>query len=180
MIKEIKKFESYLITSDGKVINKYSGKILKPKIDKYGYYSVCLFYNGKRYYKTIHRLVAENFLPRVDGKEVVNHKDLNKLNNNVENLEWCTIKENTQHWYTNDSKAKQQQLNASKLGADKTKQRIQVYKDNVYIATYDSQEETAKALNINQRTLYNTLKGKYNNRQGYTFFVVKGGGANAS
>lgn len=180
MIKEIKRFESYLITDDGKVINKKSGKILKPKIDKDGYYSVCLFYNNKRYYKRIHRIVAENFLKPVEGKEIVNHKDLNKLNNNVSNLEWCNVKENTQHWFMNDKNARMQQINASLIGAEKTRKKMNVYKDNELIGTFNSMDEASKELSIDKKTIYNTLNNKYNNRKKYKFVILKGGDCNAT
>lgn len=51
----------------------------------------------KNYY--IHQLVASHFIPNPDGKQFVNHKDGNKTNNKVENLEWVTQSENTQHYY---------------------------------------------------------------------------------
>ena len=62
------------------------------------YPSVCLIdKDGKRYYKSIHRLVAEHFIPNPHNKPQVNHKDGNKQNNVVKNLEWVTASENRKH-----------------------------------------------------------------------------------
>jgi hypothetical protein len=63
-----------------------------------GYYRVQLFKEGNKKNKRIHRLVAEAFIPNPEGKSEVNHKDFNKLNNYVENLEWCTGEENIEHY----------------------------------------------------------------------------------
>lgn len=71
------------------------GRILRPYKKKHGYLEVSLYdINRKPHYKLVHRIVAEAFLPKVNGAEVVNHKDHSKVNNKVENLEWCTQKEN--------------------------------------------------------------------------------------
>lgn len=85
--------EDYEITREGQVINKHSNRILKPQPNGKGYLRVIL--GGKRYF--VHRLVAEKFIPNPENKEQVNHKDGNKLNNNVDNLEWVTNKENRKH-----------------------------------------------------------------------------------
>ena len=70
--------------------------VLNPSVQNGGYLRVVLSVNGTKKYKTVHRLVAEAFLDMPDGNEkfVVNHKDEDKLNNNVNNLEWITISEN--------------------------------------------------------------------------------------
>ena len=65
-------------------------KILMHVIDKYGYSIVHLRKNGKGKMKKLHRLVAETFIPNPQHLPQVNHKDENKTNNNVDNLEWCT------------------------------------------------------------------------------------------
>lgn len=62
-----------------------------------GYLYVSLAKDGSKKNHYVHRLVAEAFLPRVQGKEYVNHLDYNKMNNKVENLEWCTQKENVDY-----------------------------------------------------------------------------------
>ena len=101
----------YYITKEGKVyISNYRNtgvdKEMKPRIIS-GYYALGLEIpksNNKnrlqKIYK-IHRLLAEYFIPNPDNKPCVNHKDGNKLNNSLSNLEWATISENTKHAYAN-------------------------------------------------------------------------------
>lgn len=72
-------------------------KILKPSISKQGYSRVVLTKHSKHKGYLVHRLVALTFLPKIDGKTFVNHKDCNKTNNNIDNLEWCSSIENTSH-----------------------------------------------------------------------------------
>jgi len=71
-------------------------KILKNKITSNGYCQVALYYNKKYNYFYVHRLVAKYFIGSIENKEV-NHKDANKKNNNIENLELVSKKENTKH-----------------------------------------------------------------------------------
>lgn len=74
--------------------NRIKGKILSIRIEKDGYCSVALSKDGKIKRYKIHRLVAQAFIPNPEGLPQVNHKDENKTNNNVDNLEWCTSKYN--------------------------------------------------------------------------------------
>ena len=71
--------------------------MLKLNLRSNGYYYVVLYKNAKRASKTVHRLVAETFIPNPDNLPEVNHKDENKLNNNVNNLEWCDNKYNVNY-----------------------------------------------------------------------------------
>lgn len=82
-------------------IRKWAQRTLKQKTDKKGYKRVSLFLNGKPKDHLVHRLVATAFLPKIDGKNLVNHKDGNPSNNDVRNLEWCTYKENVNHAFKN-------------------------------------------------------------------------------
>lgn len=95
---EIWKFvnEKYEISNTGKLRN--GAFILKGKVGANGYveYSMSIG-NYKRKYELAHRLVAKAFIENPDNKAEVNHIDCNRLNNNVENLEWCTHSENIRH-----------------------------------------------------------------------------------
>lgn len=75
--------------------------ILKPVLRREGYYCVSLVKNGVVSQRYIHRLVAEHFLPNKNPKLIVNHKDGNKLNNSIENIEWCTYTDNNNHALSN-------------------------------------------------------------------------------
>lgn len=112
--KEIKGYEGfYEVSNTGKVrsldrhiieprtggLRKKKGVILSFSKARYG--TVSLQKNGTRTPFLVHRLVADSFIEKIEGKDIINHKDFDKLNNNVENLEWCTQKENYNHAFIN-------------------------------------------------------------------------------
>lgn len=80
----------------------YKEKILKGSIGYNGYVAYTLWLDGYAIRKTCHRLVAEAFIPNPDNLPCVNHKDENPLNNNVDNLEWCTIEYNNNYGTRNE------------------------------------------------------------------------------
>ena len=90
-MKEINGFPGYFITEEGQVWSNYSNKFLHPTSNSRGYLTVTLTGHKTR---TIHRLVAEAFIPNPNNLPYVNHKDENKTNNSVTNLEWCTAQYN--------------------------------------------------------------------------------------
>lgn len=99
MWKTIKKYPVYEINECGDVRNKETNHILRPKVDRKGYVVIGLYYNKKKYYPSIHRLVALTFIKNDNpiNNNQVNHKDGNKLNNHVSNLEWCSGSYNVKH-----------------------------------------------------------------------------------
>lgn len=91
--------EQYEVSNNGMVRNKLTGHILKPQEDSKGYLRVRLSLHDKKATAKVHRLVAIAFIPNPYGKPQVNHKDTDKHNNNVWNLEWVTNGENQIHAY---------------------------------------------------------------------------------
>lgn len=88
----------YEVSQNGDVRNVKTQKVLIPR-NSTSYSMVALYDNGKRKDLKIHRLVAQAFLPNPKNKPQVNHKNGDKLNNHVQNLEWCTNSENQKHAY---------------------------------------------------------------------------------
>lgn len=96
--KDIKGYEGlYQVSNTGKIRNTKTKYILKPVTQSNGYTKVCLTKNKIQKNKTIHRLVAETFIPNTNNLPCINHKDEDKTNNNVNNLEWCTQEYNTKY-----------------------------------------------------------------------------------
>lgn len=93
-------YDDYEVSFFGRVRNATNKNILS-NIDRNrtGYLRVYLFKDHKKKRYFIHRLVAEAFLPKKQGKDFVNHKDGNKQNNELGNLEWCNRSENMKHYY---------------------------------------------------------------------------------
>lgn len=114
---DINGFEGlYRVSNTGKVRSvprrsknngSYSGyvtvksKELKQTVNRHGYHVITLYKSGVRYFKIVHRLVAESFIYNPNNYKEVNHIDMNKSNNNVANLEWCDREYNINHMYKN-------------------------------------------------------------------------------
>lgn len=97
---EVMGFVSYEISTCGNIRRKLADgyRYNQPSLNKQrGYLYASTVDQAARKNWAIHRLVAESFLPRVEGKNYVNHIDGNKLNNRLDNLEWCTHQENIDH-----------------------------------------------------------------------------------
>ena len=88
----------YLINTDGHLWSINNERFVNPSPNHNGYLHFVLCNKGKRQGVRIHRLVAEAFIPNPENKPCINHIDRDKTNNHVSNLEWCTHRENTDHW----------------------------------------------------------------------------------
>lgn len=148
--KDIKGYEGlYKISNTGKVKSLYKNRILKPRIKENDYLIVSLYKNkqDKKFY--IHRLVAEAFIENKDKKQFVNHKDFNKSNNCVQNLEWVTRIENFRH-YQYSKKWNDTFKNRDKKLASKTLQRVKENKGKILdlYKQNNSIEDIAKKLTL--------------------------------
>lgn len=159
----VKGYEDRLcISKEGKVLSLKTNKILKTTIFPNGYEVLCLMYQKpKRHTKTlyIHRLVAQTFIDNPHNKKTVNHKDGNKTNNNVNNLEWATQGENNKHAYNNNLRIP----HCEGFVEYNNKKRVLSEYDVEYIQTHQELniEELSKILNNNHKgAIYNCKNGK--------------------
>ena len=97
--KPVEGFENYEVSNLGRVKSLWYGKekILKPVKNKYGYLRVGLCRNGQCKMFLVHRIVAEAFLPNPMGLPEINHRNEDKTNNCVSNIEWCSAKYNSNY-----------------------------------------------------------------------------------
>lgn len=164
-MKQINGFERYLISPNGLVYDTELNIYISNWIDNYGYLMCVLRKEGKKYYKRIHTLVADAYVPNPNNLPQVNHKDGNKLNPNAYNLEYTTNQLNTQHGYDN--------------GLYRFETRS--YPVNVYqksnhelVNTYKSIRNLSEDLNLNRKTVSAILNGtKKTNNYDYLFEYVK-------
>jgi len=154
-MKDIKGYEGeYAITKDGKVWSYFSNRFLKSHTTKDGkwYYSIKLKHDGKGF--KVHRLVAQAYIPNPKNLLEVNHKNGIKGDNRVENLEWCTRKENLNHGFKIYPISKR--LIGKKLNPIKVRRIRKEYENEE--TTYKS---LAKKYNVSQDVINGVINGYY-------------------
>lgn len=146
--KDIKGYEGLYQVSNLGRIKRLKGyrckteRILSSSKGAHGYRRISLSKDGIRPTFLVHRLVAEAFLPNPDNLSTVNHKDEDKTNNRVDNLEWMSCKENINYG------------TGIQRRADKRSFAVNQYTlDGVFIRQWNSAEEASKVLNINRRNI---------------------------
>lgn len=165
----IGEFPNYCITDDGQVFNSLGDRI-KTVINKgNGYEQVHLCRDGKGYVRKIHRLVAEAFIPNPDNLPQVNHKDGNKLNNNVSNLEWCTQSHNIKHSIATgllDNSI------GSRANAEKYGKSVVCIQDGYIVARYINVNEASKQTGINRANITSCCHGRRKTAGNYEWRFV--------
>lgn len=153
--KDVKGFEGvYQISNKGRLksFKKYKEGYVLSNVNKKGdYLSVVLKYKDKIKYIRIHTLVAQAFIPNPLNKPEVNHKDGNKQNNRVENLEWVTRKENAAHARKHNPKIIKHMKKYNQL--IRPKMINQYTLDGRFIAYYWNAKEAEKATGVCQRNI---------------------------
>lgn len=149
----------YAISNKGNIINVKNGKQLKTRINKNGYLEVQLSTKGIRKNYRIHRLVGIVFLDNIENKPYINHKDGNKLNNNLYNLEWCTAKENDNHSRKKYLKIQNKPIKAISIETN-------------YIICFESLSECARYFNTNKGTIHRVLSGKRKKYKNFKFIYA--------
>ena len=125
--------------------------IMSAPVDRVGYPVVALQDKPRKRYARVHRLVAETFIPNPNNYRVVNHLDLNKTNNNVTNLEWCTHKHNSD--------------DAREKGAfDNQMRMVRIVETG---EVFRSERDCARAINGDYRHVSDCVRGKIKTHKGY-------------
>lgn len=151
---DIKNYEGlYQISNLGRVKSVLNDIIMKPKLEKNGYYRVGIRKNKIIKTFAVHRLVAEAFIPNPDNLPQIDHIDRDKYNNSVTNLRWCTGLQNT------------------KWACDK--KVYQYTKDGLFIKEYESITEAAKDSNCSITAISNAARNKILKDKNGKYYVKK-------
>ena len=149
----VKNHPQYLIHKDSRIFSIRRKIFLKPYTSHDNYFSVSLNKNSYN----VHRLIAIQFLPNPDNKPLVNHKDGNKFNNHVDNLEWATNSENVNH--------------AIDTGLNPINKPVNQYTlDGEYITTYKSLTDACRVLKLTKNgscVISQCCKGVYKSAHGF-------------
>lgn len=151
--KNIKEDENYSVSNLGRVRSfkrGEEGSLLKLIIDSRGYYVVNLCNRGVCKQKLVHILVGTHFIPNPNNLPMLNHKDLNKTNNKVNNLEWCNNRQNVSHYY--DSIETTSKYLGVSVEGNSFRAQIKVEGNRYCLGSYKVEKKAAetyeKALNI--------------------------------
>lgn len=164
----VKSLDIMLNCKGAKGIDKHlrKGRILKKYIGTTGYYNVNLSKNSKSKLKRVHRLVAEAFIPNPDNLPCINHKDGNKLNNDVSNLEWCTYAYNNSEAYRIGLK---QNKYKGKYGkeAQFSKPLLQFTLNDKFVKEWENANQVKRELGYCAENIRNVCNGRRKQANGY-------------
>lgn len=161
MWKSIPEFPNYEASDSGEIrkhINDCSwsaGKVLKPSTHSGGYLCVILRKNKKSYCRTVHNLVAQAFFGKRPNGYHINHKNFNKKDNSIQNLEYCTPSENSWHKENNDRGTKGRKNGMCKL-SEKDVFNIRLLYNNGLASQYELADKYGVSVATINRTIHRT------------------------
>lgn len=169
--KDIEEYKGlYQVSNLGRI--RRDGQIRKTQINSVGYFTVDLYKNNKRKTMLVHRLLASAFIPRVEGKNNINHKNGVRSDNTLDNLEWCTQQENIKHkfavlGYRNNFQTNNPKTNLGKFGKRAHRHRAVIQlKDNVVVMGWDSGMDAVRCGYKSSR-ITECCQGKRKTHRGY-------------
>lgn len=145
----------YQITRDGKIRNVTNGNKLLGNVNSHGYVVVSLTKNGRKKDCKVHRLLALTFLPNPNDYDCINHKNGNKLDNRLQNLEWCTKGYNNRH--------------AREVLGVNTEERpvCQLTLSGDFVALWVNEAQAARCLGISPVCIASCCEGRANTAAGF-------------
>lgn len=159
--REVKEYNHYEVNQFGEIRHKIRKKILKPRINN-GYQYVNFKINGKNINFSVHRIVANAFIPNPNGYTEVNHKDYNRSNNCVDNLEWVSSSQNKYHAFLKEENKK-----------SRGKAVNQYTKEGILIKTFDTITEAAQILGCCVAAISNCCLKRTKTSQGFLWSFVE-------
>lgn len=166
-------FPDYKISNKARVWSIKSQCFVKPKpMDNHGHLGVCLYRNGERYYKYIHRLVAEAFIPNPNNLPVVRHVYDIPAYNETEDLLWGTHKDNNSDAISNGRAYIPTDDDRRKGNLDKMMAIIAIDTRTGEEIQFESQGSAARSLHIPQANIWKVLNGQRYSAGGYVFKEV--------
>lgn len=163
IFKDIKGYEGiYRVSNLGRVYSVKRGIIVSLIKKKSGYYTVNLYKNGEMRTFLIHRLVACNFIENPNNLPQINHKDGDKSNNKVENLEWVSGAENMRHAYENNVGGfKEKALATINEINNRYSYKKVIFKKGNEILSFNSVSEAANLLGLKRDCIINSIRRKH-------------------
>ena len=179
----VKGYENlYMVSDHGRVLSLlrkanlkkriYGGNLIKINNQNNGYSSFTISDKDDKKTMLLHRVVCSSFKDNTENKPCVNHLDLDKSNNMLSNLAWCTYSENEKHSYKNGKKPVKSNLGNTGLKARDSKQVIRLDKDGNLTGIYESASLASKELKIGQGHISACCRGESKTYKGYVWKYI--------
>jgi hypothetical protein len=154
--KLIKDYPNYSINTNGEVFNIKTNRMVKASMSGSGYMTIklCNTLGSKTY--NLHKLVAQTFLDNINNEKTINHKNGIKIDNTLNNLEWCSYSHNTKEAY--------------KLGLNNGRPKMKVFQydlQNNLLNIFESLHDADRKTNIDYRNIYDCIIGKKKSAGGF-------------